>query len=138
MAKGKTEQKKIYAYANWEALQEPLLIGVLFASPSRGKEIFSFEYDSNWLKSDFARDLDPQLKLFRGPQYPKSDHANFGFFLDSSPDRWGRTLMRRREEQLAREKKRASICVAPTLEILEKGSFRNQPCLGSLDMIGIG
>ncbi len=85
-----------------------MFIGVLFASPSRGKEIFSFEYDSTWLKSNFARDLDPNLKLFRGPQYPKSDHANFGLFLDSSPDRWGRVLMRRREEQRAREAKTAS------------------------------
>ncbi len=32
--------------------------------------------------------------------------SNFGIFLDSSPDRWGRLLMRRREAALARQEKR--------------------------------
>jgi serine/threonine-protein kinase HipA len=109
MGKSKTEQKIVYVYANWETLESPQLMGSLFATPSRGKEIFSFEYDPKWLKSNHAHDLDPNLKLFGGPQYPKSDHANFGLFLDSSPDRWGRVLMRRREEQRAREEKRASV-----------------------------
>ena len=83
-------------------------MGSLFATPSRGKEIFLFEYDSMWLKTQHSQILDPHLRLFAGPQYAKSDHANFGLFLDSSPDRWGRVLMKRREEQRAREEKRAS------------------------------
>ncbi len=81
-------------------------MGVLFASPSRGKEIFSFEYDQNWLKSSHAQTLDPSLQLFRGQQYAPEDVINFRLFLDSSPDRWGRVLMQRREEQCAREEKR--------------------------------
>lgn len=109
MGKSKNLQKVIYVYANWETLERPQLMGSLFATSARGKEIFSFEYDSNWLKSQYARDLDPQVKLFIGPQYPKVDHANFGLFLDSSPDRWGRVLMKRREALIAREENRAIV-----------------------------
>jgi serine/threonine-protein kinase HipA len=81
-------------------------MGTLYASLSRGKEIFSFEYDPAWLKSPPAQMLDPNLGLFAGPQYARDDHPNFGMFLDSSPDRWGRLLMQRREAQLARQEKR--------------------------------
>jgi len=108
MKKGKVTQKKIYVYADWEKLKGPKLLGILWATPSRGKEIFSFEYESQWLKSEQGVALDPNLRFFHGPQYPKSEHQNFGLFLDSSPDRWGRVLLRRREEQLAREEKRPS------------------------------
>ena len=40
----KNKQKKIFVYANWEKNESPKLIGVLFAAPIRGKEVFSFEY----------------------------------------------------------------------------------------------
>lgn len=36
---------------------------------SRGKEVFVFEYDKFWLKSDFVQALDPELQLYPGPQY---------------------------------------------------------------------
>jgi len=39
-------------------------------------------------------------------QYAPKEQENFGIFLDSSPDRWGRFLMNRREAQLAREEGR--------------------------------
>ncbi len=103
---GKTKQKNIYVFADWETMESPQLMGILLASQSRGKEVFSFEYDDNWLNSKYARSLDPNLLLFGGPQYPNSKHLNFGLFLDSAPDRWGRVLMRRREAQAAREEKR--------------------------------
>ncbi len=81
-------------------------MGTLYASLTRGKEIFSFEYDSEWLKSPQSQILDPNLGLFTGPQYAREDRPNFGVFLDSSPDRWGRLLMQRREAQLARQEER--------------------------------
>ncbi|HLP17988.1 MAG TPA: HipA domain-containing protein [Bacteroidota bacterium] len=99
-------QKAIQVCAHWKGLAEPVLMGTLFAVPLRGKEVFSFEYDSAWLKSPFAQNLDPDLGLFSGPQYAQSGHENFGLFLDSSPDRWGRVLMQRREAQLAKVEKR--------------------------------
>lgn len=46
--------------------------------------------------------LDPSLQLFTGPQYLPEDQPNFGLFLDSAPDLWGRLLLRRREAALAR------------------------------------
>ncbi len=108
MKKNKTEQKKIYIYADWEKLKGPTLMGLLSASSVRGKEVFSFKYDSEWLKSEFSVALDPNLHFFKGPQYPQVDNTNFGLFTDSSPDRWGRVLMRRREEQQAKVQRRAS------------------------------
>ncbi|MEI6387683.1 MAG: type II toxin-antitoxin system HipA family toxin, partial [Spirochaetota bacterium] len=59
------------------------------------------------LQKKDARGLDPALSLYRGPQYAGSDRPNFGLFLDSSPDRWGRALMLRREAILARREGRA-------------------------------
>lgn len=82
------------------------MIGVLQAALTRGKEIFSFAYHENWLESAHALALDPSLLLFHGPQYVPHGRENFGIFLDSSPDRWGRFLMDRREAQLAREEGR--------------------------------
>jgi serine/threonine-protein kinase HipA len=106
MSKAPQTQKAIQVCAHWRGLTEPVLMGVLYATPSRGKEIFSFEYDPEWLQSGNAQMLDPNLGLYSGPQYARDDHANFGLFLDSSPDRWGRLLMQRREAQLARQEKR--------------------------------
>lgn len=102
----KNKQKKILIYANWEKNESPKLIGTLFAAPIRGKEVFSFEYSVKWLNSNFSTILDPALKLFSGPQYLNDSKNNFGLFLDSSPDRWGRMLMRKREAVLAREEDR--------------------------------
>lgn len=102
----KTTQRHIEVYAHWASLSKPMLIGILYATASRGKEIFSFEYDHEWLKNNYAHELDPTLKLFHGQQYAPITQNNFGVFLDSSPDRWGRVLMKRREAQLAREENR--------------------------------
>jgi serine/threonine-protein kinase HipA len=94
--------KKMAVFAHWEELQEPLLMGWLQATPSRGKEIFSFEYTREWLNTANAQQLDPDLQLYAGPQYLQEEKSNFGVFLDSSPDRWGRMLMRRREAVMAK------------------------------------
>lgn len=99
-------QKAIQVCAHWHGMTEPHVMGTLFAAPVRGKEIFSFEYDPHWLKSPHAQVLDPNLGLFSGPQYARDGLENFGLFLDSSPDRWGRVLMQRREAQLAKEERR--------------------------------
>ena len=41
----KQTQKRIEVCAHWSGLAEPILMGNLYATPARGKEIFSFEYD---------------------------------------------------------------------------------------------
>lgn len=99
-------RKAIQVCAHWQGLENPVLMGTLYATLSKGREIFSFEYASNWLKSSHLQILDPDLRLFSGPQYARDNHDNFGLFLDSSPDRWGRVLMQRREAQQAQVEER--------------------------------
>lgn len=100
--------REIEVWGDWQELGGPTLMGHLRSSVTRGKEVFSFSYDEEWLKGGAARQLDPELQLYGGPQYRDTDsRPNFGVFLDSSPDRWGRLLMQRREAALAREAGRA-------------------------------
>jgi len=101
------EQKKIIVYAHWEGMEKPECMGTLSVSQVRGKEIFSFEYNSDWLKTNTRYILDPDLQKYTGPQYTKGDKHNFGIFLDSAPDRWGRVLMKRREALNAETENRA-------------------------------
>jgi serine/threonine-protein kinase HipA len=101
-------QKQIYVYADWPGLGGSKLMGVLKVSLTRGKEIFNFEYDDDWLKSAPAQVLDPDLRLYTGPQYLIEGKINFGIFLDSSPDRWGRLLMKKREAATARKEGRTA------------------------------
>ena len=65
-----------------------------------------FHYDRNWLKNARAFALDPDLSLDEHPFFPKPELGNFGVFLDSSPDRWGQTLMKRREALHAKDERR--------------------------------
>lgn len=101
-------KKEIQVYAHWQGLEEPSLMGVLSVSPAKGKESFSFEYADAWLKSGFSQMIDPDLQLYSGAYYPRDDKPNFGVFLDSCPDRWGRVLMQRREAAIAKQEDRAA------------------------------
>ena len=109
----------IYVYADWPELQNPTLMGVLNVQSIRGKEIFSFEFVDKWLKSAPARMLDPDLLFYPGRQYADSAKGNFGIFLDSSPDRWGRQLMRRREAIRARHEDRPVRALTESDYLLE-------------------
>ena len=103
------KQRTIYVYADWIQEKGPLHMGILTSEQLRGKEIFSFTYDDAWLNSEYCQELDPDLLLYAGPQYLNDQRkSNFGLFLDSSPDRWGRILMRRREAAMARAEQRPS------------------------------
>jgi serine/threonine-protein kinase HipA len=66
-----------------------------------------FAYDKTWLRHGQAFMLDPDLSLDAAPFFPKPEAGNFGIFLDSSPDRWGQTLMKRREALAAKDEARA-------------------------------
>ena len=101
-------KKEIHVYAHWQGLQQPSLMGVLSASPAKGKESFSFEYSDAWLKSGFSQMIDPDLQLYSGAYYPRDDKPNFSVFLDSCPDRWGRVLMQRREGAIAKQEERVA------------------------------
>ena len=97
-----SDTKNIYVYfSDQTAVSAPALLGVLSAHYSRGKEFFSFDFDKEWLRNNPVRSLDPDLQLYAGPQF--TEKPNFGLFMDSAPDRWGRMLMRRREAVRARQ-----------------------------------
>jgi serine/threonine-protein kinase HipA len=92
------QQREIWVYADWDVFDSPLLIGKLYFTSLRGKAVYSFEYDSEWIKTGIS--IDPELPLFTGLHYASSND-NFGIFKDSSPDRWGQLLMKRREVLLS-------------------------------------
>ncbi|MBN2778525.1 MAG: HipA domain-containing protein [Bacteroidales bacterium] len=102
-----SNDKTILVYADWDWLPQKYKIGNLYSSLLRGKEVFSFEYDKNWLKSGFATNIDPDLSMYTGRQFINESKPNFGVFSDSSPDRWGRILMKRRESITSRQQNRA-------------------------------
>ena len=95
--------REIFVYADWYMFDSPKLIGRLYFSSLRGKAVYSFEYENEWIKSGIS--IDPELPLFRGLQYASSND-NFGIFKDSSPDRWGQLLMKRREILLSKIEKK--------------------------------
>ena len=100
------DKKTIYVYADWSGYS-PQLMGLLYASDSRHKELFSFEYKEEWIRSsDSGVFFDPDLLLFAGRQYVPLDKQLFGIFSDSCPDRWGRLLINRKEAILAKKEGR--------------------------------
>jgi serine/threonine-protein kinase HipA len=96
----------VEVYADVPRFHEPALMGSLRRQGGRGADIFSFEYDDTWIERPAAFAFDPDLALVSGPQYPAPGRPNFGIFLDSSPDRWGRVLMQKRENLRARRERR--------------------------------
>ncbi|MCX6302424.1 MAG: HipA domain-containing protein [Bacteroidia bacterium] len=105
----RSNYRDISVYAQWTGMKEPVYMGRLQAEYVRGKEIFSFSYSDSWLNSSYSQILDPELQFFSGSQYASDEKPNFGIFLDSSPDRWGRLLMKRREAEAARSESRTEI-----------------------------
>ena len=99
-------KKEILVYAHWKGFALPNKMGILTVTPAKAKETFSFEYTAEWLKSGFSQMLDPDLQLYSGAYYPRDEKVNFGIFLDSCPDRWGRVLMQRREAIIAKNEER--------------------------------
>ncbi len=93
----------VEVHVDLETMAEPALMGTLHRQRSGKGELFSFEYVRTWIARAEAFAFDPDLALGEGHQYPSADRANFGIFTDSSPDRWGRVLMQRRENMRARQ-----------------------------------
>ena len=97
-----TNKTAIFVYAHWKGMAEPKCIGTLSAHQAKGRKSFSFEYDKGWINSQAQFLLDPDIGWYSGQQFPYGKD-NFGVFLDSMPDRWGRTLMKRKAVQNAKE-----------------------------------
>ncbi|EHQ28125.1 type II toxin-antitoxin system HipA family toxin [Mucilaginibacter paludis] len=97
----------VWVYAHWRGMSAPKLIGILSAHQAKGKKAFSFSYDKEWITTKEQLLLDPDIAWFGGHQYP-TGKENFGIFMDSMPDTWGRTLMRRRAAIFAQEQGKKS------------------------------
>lgn len=50
--------REIEVWADWKELEGNQLMGLLRANVTRGKEVFSFNYETAWLKSNASRQLD--------------------------------------------------------------------------------
>ena len=73
---------------------------------SHDRGTIRFAYDPAWLKNPQAFALDPDLSLGEGSYFPNAEAGNFRVFDDSAPDRWGQTLMKRRETLAAKDEGR--------------------------------
>lgn len=100
-----SNETKINVFASW--LPDCPQVGSLYASVSRGAQVYSFEFSDSWLKSYSFLALDPDLYATRGRQFVPQGKKIFGMFSDCAPDRWGRTLLKRKEAILAKEENRA-------------------------------
>ena len=96
------EKTDIWVYAHWKGMIMPKCIGILSAQQAKGRKAFSFSYNSDWINSEQQLLIDPDIAWYTGPQFPNVKE-NFGVFLDSMPDNWGRTLMKRRAALSANE-----------------------------------
>jgi serine/threonine-protein kinase HipA len=99
------DKTDIWVYADWKGMVSPKCIGILSAQQAKGRKAFGFSYDADWINSQEQLLLDPDIAWYSGQQYPNGKE-NFGVFLDSMPDTWGKTLMKRRAAFNAQEQGR--------------------------------
>lgn len=98
--------KKLYVFADFDWLKEVELIGELGYGSLRGTDSYSFTFNNEWLKKHGELFLSDDLNNYPGQQYSLPEMDIFGCFSDALPDRWGRTLLLRREQIVAAEEKR--------------------------------
>lgn len=98
--------KKLYVYADFDWLKEIELIGELGYESLRGSDSYCFTFSDDWLKKHGDLFLSDDLNNYPGQQYTQSGKDIFGCFSDALPDRWGRTLLLRREQLTAMEENR--------------------------------
>ena len=84
----------------------PVFVGRLWWRSRKGRESASFEYDPGWLEHPERFALEPALALTSGPFHTAPGRSLFGAIGDSTPERWGRLLMRRAERRHARREGR--------------------------------
>ncbi|MGV8139157.1 MAG: type II toxin-antitoxin system HipA family toxin [Mangrovibacterium sp.] len=97
--------KKLWVYADFDWFKEAALIGELSYETLRGSDTYGFQFSNDWLKKHGDIFLSEDLNNYPGLQYTQ-DKDIFRCFSDALPDRWGRTLLNRREQILANEEKR--------------------------------
>ena len=97
---------RLYIFGDFNWLETPILIGELGYESLRGSDSYSFKFDKNWLVKYGDSFLSADINNYSGRQYTQPGKDIFGCFSDALPDRWGRTLLNRREQIQASEEKR--------------------------------
>ena len=98
--------EKLFVFGDFDWLHEPELIGELCYEKLRGSDSYAFKFDNDWLNLHAGIKLSDDINNYPGMQYTQPGNDIFGCFSDALPDRWGRTLLKRREQLEAEEKKR--------------------------------
>ena len=98
--------EKLYVYADFNWLKDIGFIGELGYESLRGSDSYCFTFSDEWLKMHGDLFLSDDLNNYPGQQYTQPGKDIFGCFSDALPDRWGRTLLLRREQLRATEEKR--------------------------------
>ena len=98
--------KRLYIFADFDWLKEAQLVGELSYESIRGSDSYGFKYNNEWIKSYGNLFLSNDLNNYPGQQYTAPGKDIFGCFSDNLPDRWGRTLLNRKEQILAMEERR--------------------------------
>lgn len=99
--------QKLFVYADFDWLDAPCLVGQLSYDSVRGTDTYGFAFDKDWLARYSDIFLGEDLLPYVGLQYAHAGKDIFVCFSDVLPDRWGRTLLNRREQIAACDEKRA-------------------------------
>lgn len=99
--------KKLFVYADFDWLKDIELIGELGYESLRGSNSYSFKFAERWLSKHNSITLSDDLNNYPGVQYTQLEKDIFGCFADALPDRWGRTLLLRREQIMAQKEHRS-------------------------------
>lgn len=99
--------EKLFVFGDFNWLQEPEFIGELCYEKLRGSDSYAFKFDNDWLNLHAGIKLSEDINNYPGMQYTLPGNDIFGCFADVLPDRWGRTLLKRREQLQAEEEQRA-------------------------------
>ncbi|WP_432256556.1 type II toxin-antitoxin system HipA family toxin [Limimaricola sp. AA108-03] len=93
----------VEVWIDWKGLRR---VGTLHRTAGRGRERVSFTYHEEWLADENAFGLSPNMPLGPGQFVPEAGQDMLAPLGDSSPDTWGRTVMRRYEGRMAKAEER--------------------------------
>lgn len=108
----------------------PTHAGTLYVHRRGRAQSASFSYNSSYIATPDAWAIDPALTLQTGAFQTPNGRALFGALTDCAPDRWGRTLVERREKRLAASQGRTArtLCELDVLigvrDDLRQGALR--------------
>lgn len=114
----------------------PVRVGTLRRVPSPSGAVVAFAYDEGWLARRDAFVLDPAHGAYAGDQYPRAGDGIAAVFTDAAPDRWGRSLLERREALRARDEGRHRRSLGEWEFLLGVSDFSRMGALRFVDADG--